>query len=130
MPMQVGISTGRWNDQEFDLCPYRTCMSEQFNLIHLELVFVSLDVCFLECLLVDCNTNSSAQILQNISYNFSYCMQYWNFRGFYPIWIISITLNDFMYMWTATHVLQNISRKVMYVEPIVFIIKLYYSVYV
>lgn len=35
-----------------------------------------------------------------------------------------------MYMWTATHVLQNISRKVMYVELIVFIIKLYYSVYV
>lgn len=41
MPIKVGLSTGRWNDQEFDLCPYRTCMSEQFNLIHLELAFVS-----------------------------------------------------------------------------------------
>lgn len=73
MPMQVGISTGRWNE-EFDLCPYRTCMSQQFNLIHLELVFVSLDVCFLECLLVDCNTNSSAQTLQNISYKLLYAI--------------------------------------------------------
>lgn len=33
-----------------------------------------------------------------------------------------------MYMWSATHILQNISCKVMYVELIVFIIKLYVNI--
>lgn len=57
MPMKVGLSTGRWNEQEFDLCLCRTCISEQINLIHFEFFFVNLDMCFFECLLVDCNTN-------------------------------------------------------------------------
>lgn len=89
MPMKVGLNTGRWNDQEFDLCPWRTCISEQINLIHFEFFFRK----FRHVLL----WMSSCGLQHKFSRIFlpSCCTQYWNFSGYYPIWIISITLEAF-----------------------------------
>lgn len=57
MPMKVGLSTGRWNEQEFEIVLVGPAFLNRSTLSTLNFFFVNLDMCFFECLLVDCNTN-------------------------------------------------------------------------
>lgn len=89
MPMKVGLSTGRWNEQEFEIVLVGPAFLNRSTLSTLNFFFRK----FRHVLL----WMSSCGLQHKFSRIFlpSCCIQYWNFSGYYPIWIISITLEAF-----------------------------------
>lgn len=84
MPMKVGLSTGRWNEQEFEIVLVGPAFLNRSTLSTLNFFFVNLDMCFFEW--------TATQIFQNISSKLLYAVlkfqwllsnlnYFYNFRG-------------------------------------------------